>query len=174
VKNSPAKSRRVKKEELDEILEKETVSTGAEEKRLNILEILKNPMVWKCFIIILFSNMTTWGLMSWLPTYLLDVKGFSTAKMGIATAIPFIAAIFGAFTGGLLSDKLFSKKRKWIVMTGYVTGAVILFLTLRISSDNLYIFVVTIAFFAVSMATSAFWTIPLTQLKSSVIGNEAF
>ena len=171
VKNAPAQSTRIKKEELDEILEKDAVVTGSAEKRPKVLDIVKNPIVWKCFIIILFSNMTTWGLMSWLPTYLLDVKGFSTAKMGIAISIPFVAAIFGTFTGGMLSDKLFSNKRKWIVMTGYVTGALILFLTLWISSDNLYIFVVTVAFFAVSMATSAFWTIPLTQLKTSIIGS---
>jgi Sugar phosphate permease len=171
IRNITDNNSRISAEELDEIRANESVIPDNMESKQKMIFALKNQTAWKCFFVIFFANMTTWGLMSWLPTYMLDIRGFSTSQMGMATSIPFAAAVIGTFGGGFLSDKLFSKNRKLLVIGGYLAGAVALYLTYNLHSDSLFILCQTFAFFAVSIGTSSFWTIPLTVLPESVIGS---
>jgi sugar phosphate permease len=50
--------------------------------------------------------------MTWVPTYLVEVKGFSIMKMGFVAAAPWIGAMIGNILGGWLSDNVFDKRRK--------------------------------------------------------------
>ncbi len=42
---------------------------------------------------------------SWIPTYLVTVKGFATVKMGFLASVPFIGAVTGNMLGGWISDR---------------------------------------------------------------------
>lgn len=45
----------------------------------------------------------------WLPTYLLEDRGFSLSKMGFAASLPWLAILITVMTGGVLSDYLVRK-----------------------------------------------------------------
>lgn len=51
-------------------------------------------------------NYTLYVLISWLPTYLVDVHHVGVARMGMLTAIPWIAGALGSVLGGIGSDWL--------------------------------------------------------------------
>lgn len=57
-------------------------------------------------------------LMSWLPTYLLNVKQLPLSLMALAAAAPFAGTVAGNVTGGWLSDNVFNKRRKPLMMLG--------------------------------------------------------
>ncbi|MBP1764936.1 MAG: major facilitator superfamily 1 [Firmicutes bacterium] len=55
-------------------------------------------------------------IMSWIPTYLVTVKGFASMKMGFLAAAPFLGAVAGNMLGGLISDRFLNKRRKPLMM----------------------------------------------------------
>ncbi|GAB2554462.1 MFS transporter [Nocardia heshunensis] len=48
----------------------------------------------------------TWVYTAWLPTYLESQRHLSIKTAGFATAVPFIAGVVGALSGGWLTDRL--------------------------------------------------------------------
>ncbi|MEC5406852.1 MFS transporter [Paraburkholderia sp. MPAMCS5] len=56
--------------------------------------------------------------MSWMPTYLVTVKGFASVKMGFLASAPFIGAVAGNLLGGLISDRLLAGRRKPMMLLG--------------------------------------------------------
>jgi ACS family D-galactonate transporter-like MFS transporter len=74
------------------------------------------PLPWRR----LFGYRTVWGMMlgffclnfviyffiTWFPTYLVRARGFTLLKLGSYGMIPPLAAVFGGYLGGLVSDRL--------------------------------------------------------------------
>lgn len=52
------------------------------------------------------------GLLAWIPSYLVNEKGYSFMKMGLIASAPWIGGFIGAIFGGWLSDKVFNSRRK--------------------------------------------------------------
>lgn len=72
--------------------------------------------VWGCAIGYFFMVGITYTIMTWVPTYLVTVKKFSIMKMGFVAAAPWVGAILGNLIGGWLSDKVFDKRRKPVML----------------------------------------------------------
>ena len=53
-----------------------------------------------------------YGLMTWIPSYLVNAKHYSFFKMGFVAAAPWIGGLVGSLAGGWISDKLLHKRRK--------------------------------------------------------------
>ncbi|MFZ4875320.1 MFS transporter [Janthinobacterium sp. Mn2066] len=66
-------------------------------------------------------------LLAWIPTYLLTVKQFSVQDMGLVAAGPWIGAIAGNIIGGVLSDRLFARRRKPGMLISAVSTAVMMY-----------------------------------------------
>ena len=58
--------------------------------------------------------------MSWIPMYLVTVKGFTTIKMGFVASAPFVGAVIGNLLGGLISDRFLEKRRKPMMMLSVI------------------------------------------------------
>ncbi|MGW9018576.1 MFS transporter [Priestia megaterium] len=58
----------------------------------------------------------TYSIMTWVPTYLVTVKHFSIMKMGFVASAPWVGAMLGNIIGGWLSDKVFDKRRKPVML----------------------------------------------------------
>ena len=43
--------------------------------------------------------------LSWLPGYLVKERGYTVIKSGVYLALPYVAALCGALTGGYLGDR---------------------------------------------------------------------
>lgn len=69
--------------------------------------VFKNPNSWYLVLIDIFVYMVRFGMISWIPIYLLNVKGFSKGEMGVAYMFFELAAIPSTLIAGYLVDKYF-------------------------------------------------------------------
>ncbi len=63
-------------------------------------------------------------LMSWLPKYLLQEKGFSVMHSAMLAASPFVGTLIGNLLGGWLSDNVLGKRRKPLMMVSAISTIV--------------------------------------------------
>ncbi len=74
-------------------------------------------------------------LLSWIPTYLITVKGFSIMNMGFVAAAPWVGAIFGNILGGVLSDRVLGKRRKPGMMLSALATAGMMYALINSPND---------------------------------------
>ncbi|HHL6842039.1 TPA: MFS transporter, partial [Klebsiella quasipneumoniae] len=53
-----------------------------------------------------------YGLLTWIPLYLVKERGFDVMSMGFVASMPCIGGFIGAIGGGWISDKLLGRRRK--------------------------------------------------------------
>ncbi|WP_378951558.1 MFS transporter [Pelosinus sp. sgz500959] len=73
--------------------------------------------------------------MSWIPTYLMTVKGFASIKMGFLASAPFMGSVLGNLLGGYISDKILDKRRKPMMMLG-AFGTIMMMVALIYAPNN--------------------------------------
>lgn len=71
--------------------------------------LFRNPIFWAICGAAFFVQMIYVTNFSWLPSYLVLERGFSEIKSGSALSLPYLAAAFGALSGGFISDRLGSR-----------------------------------------------------------------
>ena len=168
--DDPSKKKGITRQELAEINNGETDQSISEAKKLGIVEVLKVSAVWQCFLILFFYNMAMWGFLSWLPSYLVQARGFSMAQMGIAASLPFLAATVGLLLGGWLSDNVFMNNRKMPIIVFLILGGACLYLTYIAETTQMVIICQTLAGGLMFMGGGAFWAVPMTLLSKEVCG----
>ena len=99
-----------------------------------ITYILKNPLVWAITLTSMALYLVRYGIMSWIPSYLVQSKGFSEAFAKWLVGIFELAAVPGVILMGAVSD--FLKDRRALVCLGCVLGLVVCLTTYFFSSDK--------------------------------------
>ncbi|WP_178113127.1 MFS transporter [Acerihabitans arboris] len=95
----------------------------------------------------------TWFFLTWFPTYLIEAKGMTILKVGIAAAIPAVAGCLGGIVGGTWSDWMLRRgfsltaARKTPIISGLLLSSSIIVAN-YVQSVPLIIAVMSLAFFA--------------------------
>jgi sugar phosphate permease len=167
-KDRPEDSKYVGARELAEIqsVEPKLMSKGD----ASYLSPLKSWRVWQCFLMYFAFDTTLWGFASWLPTYLIRVRGFALVKMSIAASLPFFAGTVGLIVGGWMSDKWFPHSRKTPIIITQSIGVLFLYLTYTISSPQGAVVYQTFAGGFLYMGMGAFWALPMNIIPKTVMG----
>lgn len=111
---------------LEQMMPEETVrvKTGVQEQapenmsafQIFCTYVLRNKNAWYVSLVDVFVYMVRFGMISWLPIYLLTEKHFSKEQMSIAFLFFEWAAIPSTLLAGWLSDKLFKGRRMPLAM----------------------------------------------------------
>lgn len=104
-----------------------------------ITYILKNPLVWAITLTSMALYLVRYGIMSWIPSYLVQSKDFSEAFAKWLVGIFELAAVPGVILLGAVSD--FLKDRRALVCLGCVLGLVVCLTTYFFSSAKTVIVV---------------------------------
>lgn len=109
--DTPRQHPKVNKLELEYIesgLATETTKSISDDAPLStrIKMIISDFRVWLVIIIMSMNNCIYWGLITWLPTYLKNARGFSWTEMGILASMPFVLGIVCKLFAGWASDRV--------------------------------------------------------------------
>jgi sugar phosphate permease len=105
-------------------------------------EVFKSWNIWGIAITYFFIGFVTYGLMTWIPSYLVNAKGYSLVKMGWIASAPWIGALCGQLLGGWISDKLLLKRRKPNMIVGPLSLIVMLAALINVPNDSTILFIV--------------------------------
>ncbi|MDQ7977933.1 MFS transporter [Paraburkholderia sp. SARCC-3016] len=127
----------------------------------------------------LFRYRTVWGMMfgffclnfviyffiTWFPSYLVEVRGFSLKSLGTLGTLPAIASIPGGWFGGWLSDALVKRgwsataARKTCIVGGMLLSSVI---TLTAVVPGIYemLALFAVAYGSLAAAAASIWSLP--------------
>ncbi|WP_397453248.1 MFS transporter [Pseudomonas sp. NA-150] len=97
-------------------------------------KLLKTPTIWGLAIAQGCNVYTQYLFLTWLPSYLQEVRHLTIAKSGLLTAIPYAAAVILCIVIGKLSDQYLKngsgaaseKRRNVIAMTMIVASCILL------------------------------------------------
>ena len=170
VADTPSESARVSPQELAEIEGEDAVNNPTSGKAFKLSEAFRQPYVLRYFLVLFAFDIGYWGFTAWLPTYLVQARGFSLVQMGIASSLPFFAATIGCLVGGWLSDRFFSDNRRLPIVATQLLTALLLYLTYVADSIPMLIICQTLAGFCLSFFTSAFWALPMNTVPKSLMG----
>lgn len=157
------------------ILKDESVERLASERKptestLRFVQSLKAPGLLACAAALFFGNVAGWGLMNWLPTYLLQARGFHVLKTGLYASVPFLAGACGYYLGGLLSDRYFNRKRHIPIAVGFLISSGMTLVAARAQSGELAVAALVIVFLFFFMSLSGLFTLPLVLVPVKQVG----
>lgn len=124
-------------EDIEEGTLEESTSKGPEKGVLRVL--VKMPAMWSLILACFTVYSVSWGLNSWLPKYLTDVRGLDILSIGGLQMIPGVVTLVAMFAFGPLIDKLSLQTNKVLGAISAVFLAVFLFLMFGTSSIVLFI-----------------------------------
>lgn len=143
---------------------------GTERSATLVGEMLKMPAVVWCAVTIFFWGVAAWGLMNWLPTYLLQSRGFSLSKMGLLGSLPYLAGALGYYLGGHFSDGVFSRRRQVPIVTGLLIGGTATYLTAAAPTGEWAIAALICAFLFIFISAGGIFTLPLVMVPRQTVG----
>jgi sugar phosphate permease len=68
--------------------------------------ILRSPNLWFLSAMYFCYGWVLWMYLNWYPTYLVEARGYTMAKVGLGASLPLLAATATNIAGGWISDKL--------------------------------------------------------------------
>jgi MFS transporter, ACS family, D-galactonate transporter len=161
----------------------ETRAVDREEKEANVPAyarqwtwrmLARRRTFWAMLLSILLSSYYWYFVLTWIPSYLILARGFSTLGMGkvVSTAL-FTMAVVNVFAG-FAADKFAARigvfrARLWFGVMGYAgTGAILLLLVARDRSWALPI--LTFSMCATGIGNSNYWTISQHVPSKDLVG----
>lgn len=169
VPNSPAESPLVSGEELREI-EQEDAVAGIAPAKPKFIEVFKEPSIIQYFLVLFTFDIAFWGFTAWLPTYLVQARGFSMVEMGVTASVPFFAGTVGSVVGGWASDRFFRNRRRTAIILTELIAALFLYLTFTAKTVTMLVICQGIAGFFLLAFFATFWALPMNSVPKRMMG----
>ncbi|MGH3584960.1 MAG: MFS transporter [Pseudonocardia sp.] len=133
--------------------------------------VLRSPAVWKFAALFCATNMLVYGLITWVPSYLLEERGISLMGAGVSAAIPSLTMALTTVVGGWLFDRYFYYRARVLVIPVLLVAAVMLLLMLRAGSALEFTIYQTLAMGVAGLSTMSVLGMPVRALPRTVIGS---
>lgn len=161
----PARHARLSPEERAHIVSDQSVDDADVPRPWSSL--FRYRQVWAIIAARMFTDPIWWFLISWLPTYLKNERGFSLSLIGLLAWIPFLAADVGNLIGGGTSSVLMrrgwgvDRARKTVLLSSAMLAPLGVALIVLVPSD-------TAALLGISVVAFGFqsWIVNILTLPS--------
>ena len=105
--------------------------------------------------------------MNWLPTYLVQARGFALIKMGFFASLPWLAAFISMNIAGWISDALVKKgfstgkARRILIYVGLPGMAVFLWAASQATNAYVAVALITATMLLAGLNFPSFWSLPI-------------
>lgn len=99
-----------------------TSEEATEAARVSLKPFVTNPSFWALFGMQFGISMVFWGLLSWLPTFLLQYRGVDVKSSAVLSVTPYLGGFLGVFIGGRFGDKMAFARKKTLLSVAYVVA----------------------------------------------------
>jgi sugar phosphate permease len=128
------------------------------------------PHIWLTFAAFFFFGFVLYGLMGWLPTYLLTYRGLGLAGAGVLSTTPYVAGTIGLLVGAWVCERWFNHLRRRFIAVGYLaTAACIVATALAPTITTAGVFLTLAGFFLYS-GLGPFWSVPMDIVAPHEVG----
>jgi nitrate/nitrite transporter NarK len=136
---------------------------------INYRELVKNVNLWKLVIIYFCVQIAVTSYTLWLPTMLKTLMKAGIAKVGLLSAVPYIATLGGLYLFAALSDR--SGDRRVNTAIPILCFAICFFMSTQTKNSVWvsYAFLVGVGFFQ-QAHNGVFWSIPPMLFPREVAG----
>jgi MFS transporter, ACS family, glucarate transporter len=125
---------------------------------------LAAPSLWMLSIQWFCHFYAFYFYITWLPTYLQEVRGVTIARSALLAGLPVLMAAFGSLAGGWalagairrLGDV--RRARKWTAYISYAAAAGLMVLAIQLASAEIAVVVMSLSSFAAELSTPLTWT----------------
>jgi MFS family permease len=160
---NPSEHRRMTSEELREI-----EASQAAEEGVSVGDApVRSKAVWGLAAAYFCFTYTWWLFLNWLPTYLVQARGFTIIKMGFYASLPWLAALISSNAAGWLSDALVKRgfstgrARRTLIYVGAPVMGVCLWLATQASNAGAAVALITATILLTGLNFPAFWSLPI-------------
>ncbi|MFT4083217.1 MAG: MFS transporter [Nocardioides sp.] len=122
------------------------------------------------FLAFFFFGFVLYGLMGWLPTYLLDYRHLNIKDAGWIATAPYLAGAVGLLAGAWISQRLFNTRRRWFIATTYVLTAASIAIVPTTGSVPAAGAALTVAGFFLYSSLGPFWSVPMDLVSPAEVG----
>lgn len=144
-------------------------STTAQKGSFKML--FKTPLMLNLFIAYFSLYAVNWGLATWIPTYLVNVRGLDLVSLGWLQTIPGVAQLLGILLSGYLIDKLAKGREKIAGAFACVCIAVLLYFMYTASNVTAFIIYQTVIMLVIAFVVILLPSVVLKNLPSTVAGS---
>ncbi|NDJ12837.1 MAG: MFS transporter [Acidobacteriia bacterium] len=147
------------------------------ERPTSMMEILRRREAWGTCVGMFSLGYVWYFLLSWLPSYLVNARGFSMQSMAVLGSLPFGAMACTSVLGGWLSDWLIRRGhsatgvRKTFVTSGLLLCCVTLLPAAVVRSPEQCVMLLVISCAALGFFTSNVWAITQTLAGPKAAGS---
>jgi sugar phosphate permease len=132
--------------------------------KVSWLDLFRYRTIWGLMIGLFCLNFAIYFFITWFPSYLLDVRGFSLKSLGTLGMLPALMAIPGNWLGGYTSDRLMrmgwspTKARKTCLAGGMLMSSSIA-LAAVVESTGACLALFALAYASLSFVGANVWTV---------------
>jgi len=137
--------------------------------RPSLWQVSRHRSVWGTSLGMFSLGYVWYFLLTWLPSYLIDVHQLNLQETAVSAALPFLAMAVSSVFWGWAADHLIDRgrsptfARKSIALSGFTIAAVLLVAASRVQSSTACVALITGACCALGMFTANVWAMTQTM-----------
>ena len=144
---------------------------GSDSAPRSIGQLLKLPVMWNIIILSFAVYTLTWGLSTWLPSYLVKARHLDLVSIGWLQIIPGIFMMGAMYVGGFFADKVKHNISKFLAAAASALVAVLLYLMFTCSTVTLFVVYQTIVYFIIGFLLTFIPAFMVKQVPDEVVGS---
>ena len=114
---------------------------------------------------------TFWGIVMWMPTYIVETVGFGIEKAVLLSSIIPLGGLFSRLFAGLIVDRLLGGRKKQLIFVCFVFLIPIVYLIPQAQTVFLLAFLLFLAGFFVQMPFPLIFSYPSELLSERLVGS---